>query len=106
MKKPIVSYCVKCYNNEKYIAQALRTAFEQTYHPLEIIIGDDASTDASYEIISDMVEEYKASGGVHAVKCFRNERNLGNMGNWQRMCGLASGELLVKADGDDYCNEH
>lgn len=99
---PLVSYCVKCYNQERYIGEALRAAFVQTYSPLEILICDDASTDRSDEIIRTLIQEYQMSGGRHKVRYFRNERNLVNLGNWQHMCELAEGELLVKADGDDF----
>ena len=44
---PLVSYCVKCFNQEQYIGKALEAAFAQTYEPLEILIGDDCSTDGS-----------------------------------------------------------
>lgn len=102
MNNPLVSYCVKCYNQERYIAKALESAFGQTYEPLEILICDDASKDCSDEIIRRMIADYQASGGRHKVRYYKNEINLGNLGNWQHMCELAEGELLVKADGDDY----
>ena len=52
---PLVSFCVKCYNQERYIGEALEGAFAQTYRPLEIVISDDASTDRSWEIITEAV---------------------------------------------------
>ena len=98
----LVSYCVKCYNQARYIETALKSAFAQMYQPLEIIICDDASTDGSDKIIRRMVDECHSSGGAHRVRYYRNEKNLGNLGNWQHMCELAQGKLLIKADGDDY----
>lgn len=99
---PLISYCVKCYNQEHYIQQALKAAFAQTYEPLEILICDDCSTDRSDEVIRKAIADYQAQGGHHQIRYYRNEKNLGNLGNWQRICELAAGELLVKADGDDY----
>lgn len=98
----LVSYCVKCFNQERYIGKALESAFAQTYEPLEILICDDCSADRSDEVIKAAIADYQAKGGRHKVRYYRNEKNLGNLGNWQRMCELAEGELLVKADGDDY----
>ena len=56
---PLVSFCVKCYNQERYIGEALEGAFAQTYRPLEIVISDDASTDRSWEIITEAVAKYR-----------------------------------------------
>ena len=62
-----VTVGVKCFNNVRYIREALERAFRQTYRPLEIVVCDDCSTD----------------------------------GSWERICGLATGDYIVKFDGDD-----
>jgi glycosyltransferase involved in cell wall biosynthesis len=41
--RPLVSFVLLTYNQEKYVADALRAALNQTYSPLEIIISDDCS---------------------------------------------------------------
>ncbi|MBO7482675.1 MAG: glycosyltransferase [Kiritimatiellae bacterium] len=99
--KPLVSLCLMCCNQERYIADALRGAFAQTYRPLEIVVSDDASTDRSWEIVESAVAEYRRRPDAVGVVVSRNARNLGITGNWSRLCSLAKGELLVKADGDD-----
>ena len=65
---PIVSFCVKCYNQERYIGEALEGAFAQTYRPLEIVISDDASTDLSWEIIQAAVELSTDTGTVSLTR--------------------------------------
>lgn len=97
---PLVSFCLKSYNGRPYLREALDGAFAQTYRPLEIVISDDASTDGSWEVIQEEVAKRGKTEGVTVV-VNRNERNLGSVGNWDRLCELASGELIVKADGDD-----
>lgn len=99
--KPLVSFCLMCCNQERYIGDALRGAFAQTYRPLQIVISDDASTDRSWEIVECAVTEYRRRPDAVEVVLSRNERNLGITGNWHKLCALAKGELLVKADGDD-----
>ena len=106
MDRPLVSFCLKSYNQRQYILAALEGALAQTYRPLEIVISDDGSTDGSWEAIQEKVAAFRAtaSGEVLARLSFvlnRNETNLGNLGNWERICELAHGALLVKADGDD-----
>jgi len=102
MNKPLISFCVKSYNQRQYLRAALEGAFAQTYRPLEIVVCDDGSTDGTWELIQDIVRQHPTVAGEGlSVITHRNERNLGNCKNWE-MCGkLAHGELLVKADGDD-----
>ena len=59
--KPLVSFCLKSYNQKEFLKEALEGAFAQTYRPLEIVISDDASTDGSVELILDRVRQW--SGG-------------------------------------------
>ena len=100
-KKPLVSICVMCYNQERYIGEALAGAFAQTYRPLEIVISDDASTDRSWEIITAAVANYRRWADAAEVVLNRNASNQGDLGNWVTLCSLTKGRLLVKADGDD-----
>ncbi len=100
-ERPLVSFCVKCCNQERYVGEALEGAFAQTYRPLEIVISDDASADGSWEIIQAAVADYRRRPDAAPVVLNRNASNLGNLGNWLAICSLAKGELLVKADGDD-----
>jgi len=97
----LVSFCVKCFNQEAYIKEALEGAFAQAYRPLEIVISDDASTDGSTAVIEHAIAEGTAVHPDIKVIFHRNEKNLGNLGNWLKLVSLSHGELLVKADGDD-----
>ena len=107
MFDPLVSFCVKSYNQRELLKEALRGAFAQTYRPLEIVISDDGSTDGSWELIESAREDFFRKverGDVPnnvTVVVNRNEKNLGNLGNWQKICEIAKGELFIKADGDD-----
>jgi glycosyltransferase involved in cell wall biosynthesis len=51
---PTVSVIMPAYNVEPYLADAAKTALEQTYADLELIIVDDGSTDASGKIAEEM----------------------------------------------------
>ncbi len=51
MKSPLVSVVVPTYNGEKSIQAALDTVLAQDYRPIEVIVVDDGSTDATSEII-------------------------------------------------------
>lgn len=96
----LVTAGVKCFNNARYIREALQSAFSQTYRPLEIVVSDDGSADGSVEIIEEVLRERGNIEGIEVV-FNRNAANLGNLGNWEKICELAKGEFIVKFDGDD-----
>jgi GT2 family glycosyltransferase len=51
MRDELVSFVVLAYNQQKFVAEAVRGALAQTYHPLEIVISDDCSTDGTFDVI-------------------------------------------------------
>lgn len=99
MDRPLISFCLLCCNQRRWIGAALEGAFAQTYRPLEIVISDDGSTDGSAEFIHDFIAAHAPSDV--SVTFNRNPRNVGMFANWMKLASCAHGELLVKADGDD-----
>src|SRR5262245_38134085 len=97
-RRPLVTFYVMAYNQERFIREAVEGALRQTYSPLEIVLSDDCSTDATFTNIQEMVKEYT---GPHRVVLNQNPRNLGISGHLNRILQLAQGELIVAADGDD-----
>ena len=95
---PRFSFVVLAYNQERFIREAVEGAFAQTYCPLEIILSDDASTDQTFAVMSELAANYR---GPHSVRLNRNEVNLGVAGHYNRICQLASGQCLVVSAGDD-----
>jgi glycosyltransferase involved in cell wall biosynthesis len=96
--KPLITFALFAYNQERFIREALESALAQTYSPLEIIVMDDCSTDHTFEIVRRTAAEYH---GPHLVKVFRNSTNLGIGGNVNRAIERCSGEFVVFAAGDD-----
>ena len=68
----LVSVILPAFNAERFIVQAVRSAVEQTYAPIEIIVIDDGSTDATAELaksVSPKVEVIRqANAGVFAAR--------------------------------------
>lgn len=97
-ERPLISFCVFAYNQERFIREAVEGAFAQTYSPLEIILSDDHSPDRTYDIIQEMAVAYK---GPHRVVTNRNECNMGIGAHVTHVVNMARGEWIVGAAGDD-----
>ena len=50
-ERPLVTFALFAYNQEKYIREAVEGAFSQTYQRMEIILSDDCSTDSTFDIL-------------------------------------------------------
>ena len=92
-----VTFALMCYNQEKFIREAVQGALAQDYHPLEILIFDDHSTDATFDIVEEEVAGYS---GPHTIRLHRNSENIG-FESFARTAEAARGEFLVSAHGDD-----
>ncbi|WP_292073784.1 glycosyltransferase family 2 protein [Mesorhizobium sp.] len=98
LERPLITFALFAFNQEKYISEAVEGAFSQTYERLEIILSDDCSSDRTFEIMQEMAAEYK---GPHRVLVRRNTFNLGTALHAQSAFSQSSGALLVVAAGDD-----
>ena len=87
-----VSILIPCYNAQKWIAQAIESALNQTYLHKEVIVVDDGSTDGSLEIIRSFGDRIIYETGINRG---------GNVAR-NRLLELSSGEWLQYLDADDY----
>jgi glycosyltransferase involved in cell wall biosynthesis len=96
--KPLLTFGVAAFNQERFIEEAVAAAFAQTYSPLEIILSDDCSGDRTFEIMREMAAAYR---GPHRIILNRNpvRRSIG--GHVNRLVELSKGELIITAAGDD-----
>jgi len=92
---PLVSVALCTYNGEQFLPEQLDSLLAQTYPHFEIVAVDDASTDRSFEILT----EY--SRRDRRLRCLRNPRNLGFVRNFETALSHCSGELLALCDQDD-----
>lgn len=94
MKQPIISVIMPVYNAQQYLEETVKSLQEQTFSDYEVIFVDDASTDASLEILNRTVQTdprfrvlQQKEGGAGAA------RNLG--------FSHARGEYSIFLDSDD-----
>jgi len=98
MSLPKVTFALFSYNHEMYISNAVKGALEQSYENLEIIISDDNSTDSTFNIVEELVNNYE---GPHDVRVQKNETNMGIGAHVSKVVNQASGDFIVLAAGDD-----
>jgi len=94
-----VSVIITCYNLEEYIARAINSCLNQTMSEddYEVIVVDDMSTDRSWDIIE---------GFGSLVKPSRMNKNSGVSSASNSGIREASGEYVVRVDGDDFINKN
>ena len=92
-----VSVCVVAYNHEKYIRECLQSLIDQSVDfEYEIIVGDDASSDGTREIIEELSGKYP-----NLIIPIIHRKNIGPVGNYFSVHRLARGEYVCHMDGDD-----
>jgi glycosyltransferase involved in cell wall biosynthesis len=101
--RPLVTFALFAFNQEKYIREAVEGAFSQTYEPLEIILSDDSSTDQTFEIMQDMAAAYT---GPHRIIVRRTDSNRGPFHHVLEVASEMSGRIMVVAAGDDISYPH
>lgn len=97
MKKPKVSILLPVYNAEKYLKECLDSLLIQSFVDFEVIALNDASTDASLEILL----EYKKYDD--RIKIYNNELNLKLPSNLNKGIIISNSPLIARMDADDVC---
>jgi len=83
------------YNGEKHLRLALESLLAQSYSNLEIIVSDNASTDATNMIVQEFI------GRDQRIRYYRQIKNLGPAANFDFTLEQASGEYFMWAASDD-----
>ena len=92
--------CVPSYNNEKYYQKNLDSIFFQNYQNYRVIYVNDASTDDTYDLVKEYIEERNLEDRIDVID---NPSNMGAMYNWIKMIhSCEDEEIIVSLDGDDY----
>jgi len=55
---PLVSVAIITYNQKKYLKECIESVLKQDYPNIEIVIGDDASTDGTQEMLEEYIIQY------------------------------------------------
>jgi glycosyltransferase involved in cell wall biosynthesis len=83
------------YNGERYLDEAIMSIRSQTFEDIEVVICDNASTDATAEICA------LHAANDHRIRYYRNPVNIGGVRNENRTLFLSRGEYFKLAAHDD-----
>ena len=98
MEEVMLSVIMTTYNHERYIAQAIESVLrQQTDFRIEIVIGEDCSTDRTRAIAEDYAAQYP-----EAIRIITSAENVGWRKNYRRTIAAARGKYIALLDGDDY----
>src|SRR6187402_281533 len=99
--RPKVSVLIVTYNQRPWIAQAIESALaQQVCFDIEIIIGDDCSTDGTREIVKSYAARHPDVIRLNLLDCHPD----GIPGRVNQVSTLKAcrGELIAFLDGDDF----
>jgi len=95
-----LSVSIVTFQQADYVSQAIESVLAQrTDFPVEVVVGDDASTDGTREVLRAIAARHP-----HRVRLLLHERNLGDRGlsNFMSTVDASRGEYIAFLDGDDY----
>lgn len=93
---PMVSVIMPAYNSQRFVSQAVASVLAQTVSDLELIVIDDASTDATKATIEALAQKDSR------IVLVENESNIGVAKTRNRGLELCRGKYVALLDSDDY----
>lgn len=87
-----IAAIIPAYNAEKYLGEAIGSALDQTRKAHEVIVVDDASSEATGRI---------AAAYGRQVRLLVNEKNLGQGASRNRAINASSSDYIALLDADD-----
>ena len=90
-----ISVIIPVFNVEEYVGSCLESVQRQSFQDLEILCVNDASEDASFEIVR------RIAGTDSRIRCIENERNQGLASARNRGLEHAEGKYVYFLDSDD-----
>lgn len=97
MTAPLVTVVVTCFNHEAFLEQSLEAVRAQTYRPIQLIVTDDASVDASADRIQAWLDQRWPEATF-----IRHRDNRGLCRTLNEVMALVEGDLVAIASADDW----
>lgn len=97
--RPLVSVLIPAFNHEAFIGRCLDSVLEDPYPAKELVIIDDASSDATPERIAAWVARHQ---GELPIEYVRHQGNRGIAATLNELAARAHGPFLRPGASDDY----
>jgi GT2 family glycosyltransferase len=99
-----IAIIVPCYNHSKFLSLTFRSIINQTRLPDQVILIDDCSRDQTSEVIRGLVSDYQKNNPEEKIEFIvrKNEKNLGQALSINRATGLATTDVVMILNDDDY----
>jgi glycosyltransferase involved in cell wall biosynthesis len=94
MMQPKISVLLPTYNYAHYLDQTIPSVLNQSFTDFELIIVDNHSTDDTEAVVKKYLEDPR-------VSYYKNEKNLGLVGNWNRCLKYPRAEYIKYVCADD-----
>ena len=99
--QPVVSVLMPTYNHGDFLAQSIDGVIsQQANFPIELIIGEDCSTDNTLDIALDYQRRYP-----NIVRVVSSSSNRGVFQNLDRMARHIRGDFTAYCEGDDFWHD-
>lgn len=92
---PLVTIGITAFNAEDSVGRAVASALGQDWRPIEIVVVDDASSDATWAVITALAAAHSE------VRVFRQDANQGVAAARNRIVAEARGAFIAFFDDDD-----
>ena len=99
--RPTVTAVVPNYNHAAFLQERIRSIGRQTYQPCEIILLDDASTDASRNVMEAVAAEFQ----IPVRHAYNVQRSGRIFSQWRKGIRLARGDLIWLCESDDFAED-
>ncbi len=106
MSAPLVSIIVPAFDAASYLPATLRCVLRQTYRPLEAVLWDDGSTDATPRVLARWAARLEARGIRCTLGAHPGRANRGVAATRNAALAAARGELIQFIDADDLMPAH
>ncbi|MEX2624541.1 MAG: glycosyltransferase family 2 protein [Acidimicrobiia bacterium] len=95
-RRPLISIGLPVYNGADQIGDAIRAVLKQTLENIELVVSDNASTDATQEICEDLAR------ADERVRYSRNSSNEGAAANFNKVFRSSRGSFFKWLGHDDF----
>jgi glycosyltransferase involved in cell wall biosynthesis len=93
MSDATVTVAIPTYNRAALLREALESVLAQTHSNFRLVIGDNASTDNTADVVASYCDT--------RIEYVRSEHNIGMIANFNRLIGITETEFLMLLPDDD-----